>query len=101
MIAYKLLKIRKDQSLGPLFINCKQRIPMGKWLPAEDHPTKGFAHRPGWHCTNQPKAPHLSMKNRKWFQVEIKEWTELKRPKNQGGMWFLANYMKIIKSVKK
>ena len=49
MIAYKLLRIRKDGSIGPLFINQKQRVPIGEWLDAEDHPTSGFAHRPGWH----------------------------------------------------
>ena len=32
MIAYKLLKVRQDGTIGPLFINCRQVIPIGKWL---------------------------------------------------------------------
>ena len=96
MIAYKLLKVRKDGTLGPLFINCRQRIPTGIWLKAEDHPTKGYAHRPGWHCTSNPIAPHLSEKGRTWFKVELKYATKMKRPASQGGLWFLAKEMKII-----
>jgi len=61
MKAYKLFKLRADGTLGPLFINASQRLPEGVWLKSEDHPTKGFAHRPGWHCTLKPEAPHLSL----------------------------------------
>lgn len=97
MIAYKLLRKRKDGSLGPLFINQKQRIPIGEWLPAEDHPTKGYAHRPGWHCCLSPDAPHLSMKDRIWCRVDVREIYEHKRPKNQGGVWLIAHWMKVTK----
>ena len=45
MIGYKLLRVRRDGSLGPLFINRKQRIVPGVLYASEDHPTKGFAHR--------------------------------------------------------
>lgn len=48
--AFKLLKLRRNGTLCPLFINRKQVISIGKWLPAEDHPTKGYAHRPGLTC---------------------------------------------------
>ena len=96
MIAYKLLRKRKYGSLGPLFINARMRVPVGAWLTAEDHPTKGFAHRPGWHCTERPYAPHLSMKGRVWCVVEISDYADHVRPKNQGGRWFLANHMKVI-----
>jgi len=99
MIAYKLLKVRKDGSIGPLFINRSQRIPLGVWLQAEDHPTKGYAHRPGWHATSQPIAPHLSKKGRKWFKVEIKNAVSLKRPKSQGSLWWLAKEMKVIEAI--
>ena len=51
--AYKLFIKRKDGTIGPLFIGRKQRIPMGVWLEAEDIPTKGYAHRPGWHVGSQ------------------------------------------------
>jgi hypothetical protein len=96
MKAYKLFRLRGDGSLGPLFINRKQRIKIGESYPMEDHPTKGFAHRPGWHCTNQPVAPHLKMnlksgEKRVWAEVEIPATsTPHPRPPSQGGMWYLA-----------
>lgn len=96
MKAYKLLKVRKDGSIGPLFINRKQRIPVGVWLEAEDHPTKGYARRPGWHVTLESEAPHLSMKGRKWFEVEVKDYYEFPRPQSQGGVWLIAKQMKVI-----
>ena len=43
------------------------------WLDAEEHPTKGFAFRKGFHCTLKPIAPHLSTKNRCWVEVEIED----------------------------
>ena len=96
MIAYKLLKVRKDGTIGPLFINRRQRIPLGVWLKAEDHPTKGYAHRPGWHATSDPIAPHLSKKGRAWFKVELRHAESLKRPASQGSLWWLAEEMKVI-----
>lgn len=99
LIAYKLFKVRKDGSIGPLFINRTLRIPINKWMPAEDHPTKGYAHRPGWHCTLKPEAPHLSEKDRKWFKVEIKNFEYFKRPENQGGQWALAQKMRVLEAV--
>ena len=95
MIAYKLMRQRKDGSLGPLFINRKQRVPVGVWLDAEDKPTKGLAHRPGWHCTLAPVAPHLSEKDRVWVVVEIEDYEFRERPENQGGRWVLAQKMKV------
>lgn len=100
-IAYKLLRVRKDGTIGPLFINRKQRIPIGEWLIAEPHKTKGYAFRPGWHCTVKPIAPHLSLKGRTWYKVEIEDYVEHVRPKNQGGLWFLAQRMKLIKKINK
>lgn len=94
--AYKLLRLRKDGTLGPLFINKKQVIPIGEWLPAEDHPTKGYAFRPGWHAARAPVAPHLSTKGRVWARVEVKDAQELKRPESQGGVWLLAKWMRVI-----
>ena len=69
MKAYKLIRKMKDGSLSPLFINQKSRIPIGVWMDAELHPKKGFAVRKGWHCTLEPKAPHLSEKDRVWVVV--------------------------------
>lgn len=99
MRAYKLLTKRKDGSLGPLFINRTQRIPIGEWLLAEDHPTKGYAHRPGWHTTLEPKAPHLILTGRVWCEVEVMNVTEHTRPKNQGGVWLIAQQMKVIREI--
>jgi hypothetical protein len=96
MIAYKLLSVRKDGSLGPLFINRRLRIQPGTWLQAECHPTKGFAIRPGWHATSVPVAPHLGTKGRRWFQVELLGVTTFERPECQGGTWLLARWMKVI-----
>ena len=99
MKAYKLLTVRKDGTIGPLFINRRLRVPIGKWIEAEDHPTKGYAHRPGWHCTNSPVAPHLSERDRRWYLVEIEDYVDIIRPASQGGTWYLAERMKVIRAV--
>ena len=99
MKAYKLFRQMKDGKLSPLFINKKSRLPINEWMEAENHPTKGFTIRQGWHCTLEPKAPHLSEKNRVWYEVKIKRWELHERPKSQGGTWVLAQQMKIIKPV--
>lgn len=99
MKAYKLLKKRRDGSLGPLFINASQHIPIGKWLESEDHPTKGYAHRPGWHACMDLKAPHMKMGGRIWCEVELEDYRELKRPESQGTKWFIANRMKVVKEL--
>lgn len=92
---FKLVRLRKDGTLGPLFINARQRIPIGKWLKAEEHLTKGFAFRPGWHCTTKPIAPHLSEKGRVWVKVSVKNATKIVRPDIQGGTWLLAKWMRV------
>lgn len=99
MKAFKLLRKRRDGTLGPLFINRQQVIPLGVWLPAEDHPTKGFAHRPGWHCAKEPVAPHLSTKGRVWCAVEVEDVRTFERPICQGGVWLLANKMKVVEEL--
>jgi hypothetical protein len=104
MTAYKLLRKRRDGSLGPLFINRKQVIPYGEWLPAENHPTKGFAVRPGWHCAPTPEAPHLKTElrngeRRVWCEVSVEQFTEYARPASQGGKWLLAERMRIIREL--
>jgi len=95
MKAYKLVRQMADGSLAPLFINQKMRLTYGEWMEAECIPTKGFAVRPGWHCTCLPTAPHLMEKKRVWVEVEIEGVVEHKRPMNQGGMWYLAERMKV------
>lgn len=106
MFAYKLLRRRKrDGSLGPLFINKRLVIPIGEWLEAECHPTKGYAVRPGFHVLARIHAPHLMKKDgtlaadRVWMKVEIDEFQEFHRPESQGGKWFLAKRMRVVGSI--
>lgn len=99
MKAYKLIRVRKDGTLGPLFINKRQIIPIGKWLIAENVPTKGYAVRKGWHCTLKPIAPHLSTKGRVWAEVEVKDIEKYTRPESQGGVWVLAQKMKVVRKI--
>lgn len=92
---YKLLRLRKDGSLGPLFINARLRVPVGRWMQAEEHPTPGYAFRPGWHCTLRPFAPHLSTKGRVWCEVSLTGVKRYARPESQGGTWLLARRMRV------
>lgn len=96
MRAYKLFRVRKDGTIGPLFIDARKRIEPGVWYEAEDHPTKGYAHRPGWHCGETPEAPHLSEEGRTWFEVEIRNYYIFPRPARQGGRWLIAQRMRVI-----
>lgn len=100
MIAYKLLRIKKDGKLYPLFINKTNETPIGVWMNAECYPTKGFAVRKGWHCCFKPIAPHLKTKlssgeERIWVECEVEDWESYDRPTTQGGAWILAQRMKI------
>jgi hypothetical protein len=97
LIGFKLFRRRKDGSLGPLFINARQVITVGEWLPAGCYPTKGFAVRPGWHICSEKNAPHLSKKGRVWCEVEFRDAEEHRRPEVQGGLWYTAKQMKILK----
>jgi murein tripeptide amidase MpaA len=99
MIAYKLFRTLKNGEISPLFINKKLRIPLNTWMEAECHPTKGFAVRQFWHCTSEPIAPHLSMKGRAWYEIEMENYTEYQRPTNQGGLWFLASRIKVVRKL--
>lgn len=97
MRAYKLMRQRKNGTLGSLFINARAVIPMKQWLNAEFYPTHGFAPRKGWHCTFYPYAPHLGTKGRVWVEVEVEDISTFDRPECQGGSWILAGKMFIIK----
>jgi hypothetical protein len=46
-------------------------------------------------CTSEMIAPHLSKKGRVWVELEMEGYSEYKRPDNQGGVWYLANRVKI------
>lgn len=99
---FKLFRKRKNGTLGPLFINRRQVVPVGEWLQAEDHPTKGYAHRPGWHACYKPLAPHLKSgpdTDRVWCLVGMEECTDYSRPESQGGSWVLARRLKVVAEV--
>jgi hypothetical protein len=101
MIVYKLCRKLKDGSISSLFINKKNRIKLGEWLEAENHPTNGFANRPYWHCVKEMLAPHLKENGRVWMICEIDDNTQvMERPKSQGGVWYLAKRIKFISEVK-
>lgn len=96
MECYKLMRLRKDGTLGSLFINPRAVLPLHEWLVAESFPTKGYALRPGWHVMRTPVAPHLSMKGRIWVRVIVIA-NELHRcPASQRGEWILSQYMRIL-----
>lgn len=100
-IVWKLFKLRKNGSLGPLFINAKAVIPVGEWMQAEAHATKGFAYRPGWHACFRPVAPHLSENpkagpRRVWAKCEAEDFRSYDRPESQGGAWVLANRLRVL-----
>jgi hypothetical protein len=99
MKAYKLFRELKSGEITSLFINKKERLKLNEWINSRSFPTNGFKLRPYWHCTSKPEAPHLSNKGRVWMEIEMGSYTEFKRPKNQGGVWFLADKIKIIKNV--
>lgn len=57
---YKLFCQREDGKLFPLFIGKNKETVMNEWIPAENLSTKGYADRPGWHCSDSiPDAPWL------------------------------------------
>jgi hypothetical protein len=96
--AFKLLTLHKDGSVGSLFIHRRNRLTVGgEMLPAENHPTKGYAERMGWHCCRTPEAPHLSPKGRVWAEVVVADYVEVERPECQGGTWLLANQMRVVR----
>ena len=106
MKAYKLMRVRKDGTLGSLFINKRAIIPIGVWLEAEDYPTKGFTHRPGFHCTFEPVAPHLKQElangeKRVWVECVVEDYEVYQRSEFQGGAWILAKKMKVDKIIHK
>jgi len=63
-VGYKLFEMNTNGDLFPLFIDKNTPIPKNKWIPAEYHPTKGFAPRGGWHIgADVPDAPWLKAYN--------------------------------------
>lgn len=93
--AYKLFRLRRDGTLGPLFIGRTIVVPVGKFVKAKAIRTKGFAFRPGWHACAAPKAPHLSKQGRVWCAVTLRGVKEHHRPESQGGLWYTAKQLRV------
>ena len=97
---YKLFRVRRDGTLGSLFINKRQVVIPNIWLQAKCYPTKGFKVRPGFHVCPQPSAPHLKTNpkhgKRVWMKVEMLGYREEMRPQAQGGLWFLADHIRVV-----
>jgi len=96
MVAYKLFRVLKSGEITSLFINKTERLKKNVWLEAKPYPTDGYKFRPFWHCTENPIAPHLTENGRRWFKVEMEDYTEFNRPIFQGGKWFLAKKIRIL-----
>lgn len=101
-IGYKLVRMKRDGGITPLFINRKHELRSGTWLPAESHPTKGFAYRPFWHVCRLPNAPHLKEKlksgeERVWVELLGRVKETISRPESQGGEWWLCSEIFITK----
>jgi hypothetical protein len=39
------------------------------------------------------------MKNRVWVKLEMLDFREFQRPDSQGGMWYLAEYIKLMEII--
>jgi hypothetical protein len=101
---WKLFRLRKDGSLGPLFLDTGLILPYNEWIVAKDNTSlarrKGLQPRPGWHATLSPHAPHLKLElksgeKRIWVRVLLRGVTFYDRPESQGGTWVLAKEMKV------
>jgi hypothetical protein len=95
-VGYKLFRVRKNGTLGSLFIDRKGIIEFCKWLKARAVRTPGFAFRPGWHACSALCAPHLSTKGRRWFRVHLRGVQRHERPASQGGLWYTAKQMYVL-----
>ena len=96
IVAYKLVRLRKNGTFGSLFCNRRAVLPVYRWLKAESHPARGLALRPGWRCCAAPVAPHLSKRGRVWVEVHAKGARVQRRPASQGGTWYVANRIMIV-----
>ena len=94
---YKLVRVRRDGTLGPLFIDRATVIVTGVWLESRAVKTEGFSFRQGWHACSKKSAPHLSKRGRVWCKVSLQGVKEHHRPRSQGGLWYTAKIMRVDK----
>lgn len=72
MKAYKLLRVKKDGKLYPLFVDTNTPTPIGEWLEAKCGERKyngkvkstlgDLCFRPGFHLSDLSYAPHIGRK---------------------------------------
>lgn len=107
MIAYKIMRMNRDHSFGSLYVLRDIKYHIGVNYHAQDGQPKNLAHRPGFHATTEPFAPHITLtpasgENRLWVEVLLGgKIEEFKRPSNQGGKWLIAEQMKPLKIYEK
>ena len=97
MECYKLVKLRKDGTIGSLFIGASRKYQLGEWYEAEELPKKGFSPRKGWHGFLSKESHHLTEKGRTWALCEVEDFVIMERPSSQGGNWVLANKIQFCK----
>ena len=73
-IGYKLFEMDEKNNLYPLFIDKKTVYPVGEWIKAENHPTKGYAARPGLHVGQICSAPWLMSADGTYKSQRSKYW---------------------------
>jgi hypothetical protein len=71
---YKLFEMDRFGNLYPLFIDKKTIYPIGQWIQAENHPTKGYAKRPGIHVGDICSAPWLMSADGTYKSQRGKYW---------------------------
>lgn len=71
---YKLFEMDTNNNLYPLFIDKKTIYPIGEWIHAENHPTKGYAARPGLHVGQICSAPWLMSADGTYKSQRSKYW---------------------------
>lgn len=114
-IVYKKVRLMKDGSLRPLFIDKRSEFRIGEWTRAGFHPTNGFAPRSlgtdentgkqigAFHCCFKPLAPHLadelkSGETRVWVECQARgKNATYDRPESQGGTWCLYEWIKPLR----
>lgn len=73
-IGFKLFEMDTKGNLYPLFIDKKTIYPIGEWIQAENHPTKGYALRPGLHIGEICSAPWLMSADGTYKSQRSKHW---------------------------
>ena len=73
-IGYKLFEMDTNNNLYPLFIDKRTAYPIGEWIQAENHPTKGYAKRPGLHVGQICSAPWLMSSDGTYKSQRSKHW---------------------------